>query len=188
MNWPEDYYRQHDGDKRWAVLKEYTEENGSDERADALAEIWKIRYERNRRTGEPVDRFVKAWLDLAVASRKSPIFGVAGKRKVVQRAVKTLHLDSYTEADALTRELLDAEYEHLFRLIIYLECDDHGFTHRVLGFTKLSNEALQNKIAGQLTRVLRELPKNHQIEPVFAPLEAAGVRAFAASFEGEPVL
>ena len=188
MNGPEDYYRQHDGDKRWAVLKEYTEENGTDERTDMLAELWKIRYARNKKTGDVIDCFVRAWLDLAVSSRKSPIFGLAGKKRVINHAVEALQLDRYADADELTRELLDGEYEHLFRLIIYLECNDPGFVHRILGFTKLSDDGLQNKIAGQLIRVLRELPENYHMESLFAPLEAAGVRAFAASFEGEPML
>ena len=188
MNWPEEYYRHLDGDERWSVMKQHIEETGSSAETDVLTEIWKARYQRDKKTAMLLDTFVKSWLDLAVVSRKSPIFGIAGKKRVVEKAAQTLLLDRYQDADELTRRLLDAEYEHLFRMIIHLECTDSGFNHHVLGISKLGNDALQRKISGQLVRVLRELPGKYQCEVLFAPLESAGVRAFAASFEGEPVL
>lgn len=181
MNWPEDYYRQLDGDKRLELLEEYEAEQAApDPENAARRQIWDARYSK----GGTFDGFIKAWLDLAVISRSKGFLGVARDKKKAETAARKLLLDRYHE-DELTRRMLDAEYEHLFRMIIHLESTDYSFNHHVLGLTKLSNEGLQKKITNQFTRVLRTLPGKHQLTELFAPLEAAGFAVLEDSFEPE---
>lgn len=188
MNWPEDYYRELDGDKRREWLDQRIEEIGASRETDILQELWDARY------GGAIDGFIKAWLDLLVQSKKKSFFGVAKKsrggakdRERVEKAARMLLLDRFGQMDEEEQRLTRDEYLHLFRMIIYLECTDSGFNHRALGFTKLDSEALQKKIADQLDRALRKLPQDYQMEELFVPLAAAADEAMELSFEAEPI-
>ncbi len=188
MNWPEDYYRELDGDKRKAWLDQRIEEAGASRETEILTDLWELRYgspkEKAKRTanGAPIDRFIRSWLYLTVQSQKKSLFGVAKNRKQVLSLAKELRLDCYDQMDGEERQLTDAEYLHLFRMIAYLESTDSGFTRKALGFMKLNNEEVRKKITDQFDRVLRELPKKYELTALFAPLVRAADQALELSF------
>ena len=188
MNWPEDYYRELDGDKRKEWLDQRIEEAGASRETEILQDIWELRYGsksgKGKRTanGAPIDKFIKAWLYLTVQAQKKTIFGVKKNKKQVLALAKNLGADRYDQMDDEERRLMDAEYLHLFRMIAYLESTDSAYTRKALGFMKLNNQEIRKKITDQFDRVLKELPKKYDLTALFAPLAKAADQALELSF------
>lgn len=191
--WPEDYYREMDGAERKKLLDEALA-NGSAENADEdrlRLRIWQARYtpeeqdrtarKKNKEAGG-IDYFVKAWLDLSLIAKKDSAFGKNRTKSVAREAAHTLLLDQYSPEQI--GSLLDQEYVHLFHLLMDLYLHDGGFTHRVLGLTKLDADELQKKIADRFVGVTRDMPGRCGLTELFAPLYRAAAEAFAQRFEG----
>ena len=191
--WPDDYYREMDGKNRKKLLDEALG-SGSEETADEdrlRLKLWQARYapeeqdrtgrKKNKEAGE-IDYFIKAWLDLSLISKKDSAFGKNRMKRVAREAAGTLLLDQYSPDKF--GSLLDQEYVHLFHLLMDLYLHDGGFTHRVLGFTKLNADELQKKIADRFVNVTRDMPARCGLTELFAPLYRAAAEAFGARFKG----
>ena len=191
--WPDDYYREMDGAKRKRLLDEALA-NGSEENSgeDSLRlKLWQARYaseesgkgrrEKTKKDGE-IDYFVKAWIDLSMFAKNEAGFGRKRMIRDVREAAGTLLLDKY--ASEQFGSLLDREYLHLFHLLIDLYLSDYGFTHRILGLTKLSADELERKVADRFTDVTRTLAGRCEMTELFEPLDRAAAEAFEARFKG----
>ena len=183
--WPEDYYREMGGAERKKLLDEALANSvGGNADEDKLRlELWQARYaaEDRDKAGE-IDYFIKAWLDLSLISKKDSAFGKNRMKRVAREAAGTLLLDQYSPEKF--GSLLDQEYIHLFHLLMDLYLHDGGFTHRVLGFTKLDADELQKKIADRFVNVTRDMPGRCGLTELFAPLYRAASEAYAQRFEG----
>ncbi len=191
--WPDDYYREMDGANRKKLLDEALanagEENSSE---DSLRlKLWQARYaseepgkgrrEKTKKDGE-IDYFVKAWIDLSMLAKNEAGFGKKRMIRGVREAAGTLLLDKYSSEQF--DSLLDREYLHLFHLLIDLYLSDYGFTHRILGLTKLSADELERKVADRFTGVTRTLAGRCEMTDLFEPLDRAAAEAFEARFKG----
>ena len=190
--WPEDYYREMDGANRKKLLDEALGNSAGDTAEDSLRlELWQARYapeeqgkggrKKAKNAGE-IDCFVKAWVDLSMFATNEPAFGKKRMLRDVREAAGTLLLDKY--AAGQFGSLLDQEYLHLFHLLIDLYLNDYGFTHRILGLTRLNAEELERKVADRFISVTRILAGHCDLTELFEPLDRAAAEAFGARFKG----
>ena len=191
--WPDDYYREMDGAIRKRLLDEALANAGEENTGeDSLRlKLWQARYasekpgkdrrEKAKNPGE-IDYFVKAWIDLSMFAKNEAGFGKKRMIRDVREAADTLLLDKYSSEQF--GSLLDQEYLHLFHLLIDLYLSDYGFTHRILGLTKLSADELERKIADRFTSVTRTLAGRCEMTELFEPLDRAAAGAFEARFKG----
>ena len=149
--------------------------------------------EPQMRDGQPLmrprDEFMKAWVNLRLIAKNPSVFGRKKQKEEVLAAAKLLKLDQFGERRAREsglpepglrfgeQELLCQEYVHLFRLVAYLDENDYGFTHHVLGIGKLDESAVQEKIRDQVQSVVHDLPERFGLDELFAPLARAADEA-----------
>ena len=125
---------------------------------------------------------MKVWLDLSLIAKKDSGFGKNRTTRVARESAGTLLLDKYSQEQF--GSLLDQEYLHLFHLLMDLYLHDGGFTHRILGFTKLDADELQKKIADRFVSVTRDMPGRCGLTELFEPLDRAAAKAFEQRFKG----
>ena len=149
--------------------------------------------EPQMRDGQPLkrprDEFMKAWVNLRLIAKNPSVFGRKKQKEEVLAAAKMLKLDQFGERRAHEsdspepgkqpegEELLSQEYVHLLRLVAYLDENDYGFTHHVLGIGKLDESAVQEKIRDQVQSVVLDLLARFGLEELFAPLARAADEA-----------
>ena len=203
--WPENYYRETDGDRRRDILKEQIQKDAPDKESISVPEfasgstsaavtgqanqirlkLWEARYldEKGRRTG--TDNYLKLWNMIAVAAehRKS-LFGKKTVRVFEEQVRQVLQvglLREYQEQE----ELWYDEYMNFFDFYINICQTDKSYTNVLFHLAKISEEQLVLKLAEDLWEKTVHLPKELGLSGEFRLLAAAAEDSFLTHFPEE---
>ena len=159
-NWPAHYYEIKDIDLREKLLKEKLVDNQESTDDKRRLEILERRYAGRISGGKRPDHFVGAWMNILIDGRSATTF--FNKKRIERKLIQY-----YTDLGVLHDEhddVLLAEWKDFSELWIKMCANDRTYNSQFMGFMKLSDRSLAQKIALEMFDVTRNIPKRLGIE------------------------
>lgn len=167
--WPEEYYKTTDPEERYEILTERLESGEAEEKDQIRMKFWELRYAKRDKMPEGVDYFIRSWMDLFYMSRKpgKPTL-VKKQRKELETIKQDLGFVLAKEYGVLGEEVLYEELCHGVTFYMSLCEKDTRYSSQLLGFMKLKQEALVEKIGEEVWRISKVIPEVFAQEEEFA--------------------
>lgn len=172
--WPESYYMETDAHQRKALLEAQISSGdaGADNRL--RKELWELRYQTQKK-GDVKDNFLYWLMELILMCPQTT--SRFGKRSLKKRAQTALGAFGLNRADYFGRELLAAELKHLFLTYGMICMEDKTYASVILGFGKMKQSTLENKLSAEFQAVSKKLPEYLEMKEDFVMLREASLAA-----------
>lgn len=151
LAYPDSYYREQDADVRLKLLTLAEENLGRTEEDKIRRELWELRYVM--KDGRRIDRFLAAWMELSYLSENGKGLFMARNGAKLASTLDGIGFSRLDTGDDLYRNLLYREIYHLGMLYMELCTEDPGYSALILGFGRMSDNALRGKISEDVHRV-----------------------------------
>ena len=177
--WPKSYYMEIDAKKRRNLLEERIREGDEGEDNLLRMELWDNRYEIQSKGGKKSpkykDCFMAALIQLLMFSEESgrPFF----RKKAQKEISELLNLLGVNKESHFTAELLLEEIKHLFLVYAVTSMEDRQYSTIIFGFGKMKKEKIEQKLIGDIYKIIYELPENVGMKEQFSLIAQAGEMA-----------
>ena len=152
LSWPECYYRERNALIRKQLLDEADRQGLTPEENVFRRKLFDLRYDKKLGPeGEPIDNYVKAWMELRFLSEGGEGLLSRGNVKKLDKVMNGLGFGMTSNREE--ENLLFQEIYHLGLLYIALCQEDKNYNSVLFGFGTISGEKQAAKVAGEVRRV-----------------------------------
>lgn len=181
LNWPDCYYREREPEKRLAMLDEADRLHLTEEDNIFRRKLFAVRYPDAADGKKKLDNFIKLWIEMRYLYENRG--GFFRKNPNPKRLRKVLDQIGYFDLQNQSeRNLMAQELQHLGMLYIALCQEDKQYGSLILGFSKMSDERLVAKIAGEFRTVAVYVPELYQMQEECKLLKNALTDAWCGMF------
>ncbi|MFR1808838.1 MAG: DUF6553 family protein [Pygmaiobacter massiliensis] len=184
--WKNAYGKEYRLKARYAMLEEALQEDKEHQQEHLLRlRFWQQRYGDQPAQAKLPDRYVGVWMDMLYSATNGS--GWFGKKRLTRELTRNLTAlgVEIAEESACAEEMLYEELCAMMRFYIYTCTKDGKYGSQLFGTMPLGEEKVMGKIADEITRVTRELPKQAGLSKEYTILYKAAKTAFEETFPGE---
>ncbi len=182
-DWPENYYRETDPDRRRELLEERLSQESEEAEENRLRLLlWEHRYLNKSGRQDGVDYYLKVWNELIPASENvNAVLGKKSARQTVEefrRVFQTETLLAHPDYEHLWYD----EYVNFCRFYIEISKTDKSYTNILFKLARISEEQVSVKLAEDLCERTLIIPEKLGLIDEFRLLKLAAEDSFTGCF------
>lgn len=183
-NWPKAYYEENNPQIRKEMLEKIEQdESVQDEALSIRKDLWNLRYGTDERQKSEIDYFIRGLVYLkSVFTQMDALFAKKRCKKLLEDAKKDLCMDQYVQNGEVFQAVLKEEWTHLAEYYFKICTEDKNFSTGALGFFKLKDEEIIDKIAEEVITIVLRVPLAMDQEDEFQMIAEIFMNAFANTF------
>ncbi len=166
----DEYFEEVNAKKRHQILKSLEAQPGEEEALEQIRKLNELRYQRNR-NGKYVDLFLRVLVSLRAQAGVNP--SKFSKSKFTKQTLGDMHTLCLDRTDEFSPDILYREMCNMIALYISLCYESPRYRQSGVGFRKMSDERLEDKIRSDLNELWNEIPKYIEIKDEYLILRRA---------------
>lgn len=183
--WLDKFRNETDREKRLVIINEVPENEDVCSVAFRKKLVEK-RYQTLK--GKKIDTFIRGWINCSMLDATSSKTKISrSSKKVLDSILSDWQIEEAEKLGPEGSKVLEDEFYNMVLLYINISQNDQSYTTSLLGFKKLSKEAVTDKLARDIYRVSVQIPEFYNLTDTLAPLTRGAAEAFEYVF-GRPLI